>query len=91
MTRNSFKIWFEYELGIRKELTKEEKQEIEACKFAMHLLIPTESVNRNIEKIGGLEEVKNDKLKIQLATQRKLQVGLTLIKFLFVLFQIFGD
>lgn len=65
MTRNSFKIWFEYELGIRKELTKEEKQEIEACKFAMHLLIPTESVNRYIEKIGGLEEVKNDQLKIQ--------------------------
>ncbi len=64
MTRNSFKIWFEYELGIRKELTKEEKQEVKACEFAMHLLVPTESINRYIELMGGIDEVKNDIFKI---------------------------
>ena len=65
MTRNSLKIWIEYKLGIKNELTKEEKQEVEACEFAMHLLIPTESINRYIEKMDGIENVKNDMLKIK--------------------------
>ncbi len=65
MTKNSFKIWIEYNFGIKKELTKDEKQEVEACEFAMHLLIPTESINRYIDLMGGIKDVKNDQLKIQ--------------------------
>ena len=65
MTKNTFKLWIEYNLGIRKNLTEEEDKEIFACEFAMHLLVPTESINRYIELMGGIENVKNDLLKIK--------------------------
>lgn len=81
MTRNSFKMWLEYNLGIKKELTEEEKQEIEACEFAMHLLIPTESINRYINLMGGIEEVNNNKLKIHyLANQYGVPIEIMMLK-----------
>lgn len=81
MTRNSFKMWLEYNLGIKKELTEEEKKEIEACEFAMHLLIPTESINKYINLMGGIEEVNNNNLKIHyLANQYGVPIEIMMLK-----------
>lgn len=81
MTKNSFKIWIEYNFGVKKELTEDEKQEVEACEFAMHLLIPTESINRYIDLMGGIEEVNNNQLKLQyLANQYGVPVEIMMVK-----------
>ena len=81
MTRNSFKLWIEYKLGIKEQLTEEETKEVEACDFGMHLLIPTESVNRYIEKMGGIENINNNQPKIQyLAKLYGVPIEIMLIK-----------
>ena len=42
MTTESEQVWYDYHMGrIQRELTEEEKKEIRACDFAMHLLIST--------------------------------------------------
>ena len=65
MTKEIYKLWIDYHYGIKKNFTIDEEKEIFACEFAMHLLVPTESINRYIELMGGIEKVKNDLLKIK--------------------------
>ena len=60
MANIPMKLWIKYSLGLKTELTEDEKKEIQVCEFAMHLLVPTESINRYINLMGGIDSVKND-------------------------------
>ena len=81
VSANAFDGRGNYTLGIKEQLTEEETKEIEACDFGMHLLIPTESVNRYIEKMGGIENINNNQPKIQyLAKLYGVPIEIMLIK-----------
>lgn len=65
MAKIPMKIWIKYSLGLKTELTEDEKKEIQVCEFAMHLLVPTESINRYINLMGEIDNVINDIFKIE--------------------------
>jgi len=65
MAKIPMKVWIKYSLGLKTELTEDEKKEVQVCEFAMHLLVPTESINRYINLMGGIDNVKNDIFKIE--------------------------
>lgn len=57
MMHNSYNLWCKWQIGLLtdEQLSKEELQEIEACEFAMHLLIPTESL---LNVVGGYDKLQ---------------------------------
>ncbi len=60
MNRNSFQLWVDYSLGkIQRKLTKKEQSEIDASTFAMHLLIPTNSLLRLCNGLQNMEALSN--------------------------------
>ena len=65
MTREIYKLWVDYHYGIKKDFTADEKKEIFACEFAMHLLVPTKVINKQIKNMGGIEAIKNNPNKIK--------------------------
>lgn len=56
MHKRDYQLWIDYHSGdIHRELTRNEYSEIAACDFAMHLLIPTDSL---LEICGGWENLE---------------------------------
>lgn len=58
--------------------TLEEQQEWEASYFAMHLLVPTDMLRRDLDKLGGFD-IENDPRLAGLAN--KYQVSLQVMLF----------
>lgn len=56
MTGNDYKVWEEYHYNkTNRKLTEEEFAELRANEFAMHLLVPTDSL---LKDCGGYEKMK---------------------------------
>ena len=64
MANIPMKVWIKHSLGLKTNLTENERKEVQVCEFAMHLLVPTESINRYINLMGGIDNVKSDIFKI---------------------------
>lgn len=57
MQKVDLQLWYDYRLGhIHRTLTAQEFNEIRACEFAMHFLIPEKAL---LEKCGGFENLAN--------------------------------
>lgn len=56
MFKSDYNLWVDYHQGkINRELTEDEKKEIRASDFAMHLLVPTDVL---MNECGGYEGIK---------------------------------
>lgn len=76
----NLKFWYEYKTGIiKRNLTKEEEQEIRANDFAMHLLLPTESFKRVLKKLK-LDGYNNEQIVIKLSENFRVPPIVVLVK-----------
>lgn len=59
MTKEIEDTWKKYKLGLihKDSLTSEMKKEIEACDFAMNMLLPTKKFLKACSALGGFDKV----------------------------------
>lgn len=68
MSKIDIDLWVNYHLNRKKYYTEKEMSEIEACEFAMHLLIPTKKLLQMVD----LKEYYKDSVTGKMITIKKL-------------------